>query len=75
MTCRTACAALVCAVAVLLVGGQPLAQSKARAQNVPDIPYDSVAAFFKMPPNIYFGERIGVATNSKGHVFVYIAQR
>ena len=24
-----------------------------------------------MPPNIYFGEGIGVATNSKGHVFVY----
>jgi len=71
MTCRTACAALVCAAAVLLAGGQPRAQSKAKAQNVPDIPYDSVANFFKMPANVYFGEGIGVATNSKGHVFVY----
>src|SRR5437764_780964 len=33
--------------------------------------YDSVPNFFKFPPNIYFGEGIGVATNSKGHVFVY----
>src|SRR5918911_2478038 len=47
------------------------AQSKAKAQNVPEIPYDSVANFFKMPPTIYFGEGIGVATNSKGHVWVY----
>ena len=68
---RTICAAAVSAAAVLLGSGRPLAQSKARAQNVPEIPYESVANFFKMPPNIYFGEGIGVATNSKGHVFVY----
>jgi streptogramin lyase len=30
-----------------------------------------VPNFFKMPPNVYFGKFIGVATNSKGHVFVY----
>jgi len=47
------------------------AQAKAKAQNVPDIPYDSVPNFLKMPPNIYLGEGIGVASNSKGHVFVY----
>ena len=68
---RTICAAAVSAAAVLLGSGRPLAQSKAKAQNVPEIPYESVANFFKMPPNIYFGEGIGVATNSKGHVFVY----
>ena len=68
---RTICAAAVPVAAVLLGSGRPLAQSKARAQNVPEIPYESVANFFKMPPNIYFGEGIGVATNSKGHVFVY----
>ena len=57
---------------VLLCQSAPsFAQSKAKAQNVPEIPYDSVANFFRMPPNIYFGEGIGVATNSKGHVFVY----
>jgi NHL repeat len=26
---------------------------------------------FKLPPDLYFGEGIGIATNSKGHVFVY----
>ena len=48
-----------------------LAQSKAKAENVPEIPYDSVPNFLKLPPNLYLGEGIGVATNSKGHVFVY----
>ena len=51
--------------------GSALAQSKAKAQNVPDIPYDSVPNFFKLPANLYFGEGIGIATNSKGHIFVY----
>jgi hypothetical protein len=57
--------------AALLAGSPALGQSKAKAQNVPEIPYDSVANFFKLPPGLYFGEGIGVATNSKGHVFVY----
>src|SRR5204862_7754401 len=65
------CITLFVVLTALLAGAPASAQSKAKAQNVPDIPYDSVANFFKMPPNIYFGEGIGVATNSKGHVFVY----
>jgi hypothetical protein len=48
-----------------------LAQSKAKAENVPEIPYESVPDFLKLPPNVYLGEGIGVATNSRGHVFVY----
>ena len=48
-----------------------LAQSKAKAENVPEIPYDSVPNFLKLPPTLHLGEGIGVATNSKGHVFVY----
>ena len=44
---------------------------KAKAQNVPEISYESVPNFLKMPPNLYLGEGIGVATNSKGHIFVY----
>src|SRR6266850_5827680 len=59
------------AIAVTLLATPAFAQSKAKAENVPEIPYDSVPNFFKMPPNIYFGEGIGIATNSKGHVFVY----
>src|SRR6185436_2467592 len=57
---------------VALLGAAPLfAQSKAKATNVPEIPFDSVANFFKLPNDLYFGEGIGIATNSKGHVFVY----
>src|SRR5712671_4086193 len=45
--------------------------AKAKAQNVPEIPFDSAPNFLKLPPNLYLGEGIGVASNSKGHVFVY----
>src|SRR5262252_169895 len=57
--------------AALLAAAPGFAQSKAKAQNVPEIPFESVPNFLKFPPNIYLGEGIGVATNSKGHVFVY----
>jgi streptogramin lyase len=40
-------------------------------QNVPDLPFDSVADFFKLPTGMNFGEVSGVAVNSKGHVFVF----
>jgi sugar lactone lactonase YvrE len=54
----------------LLSGRSVLAQGKAKAQNVPEIPHE-IRPFLKMPPGLYMGEAIGVATNSKGHVFVY----
>src|ERR1019366_2539779 len=38
---------------------------------VPEIPFDSVPNFLKLPEHLYLGEAVGVATNSKGHVFVY----
>jgi len=41
------------------------------AQNVPEIPYESVPNLLHLPANLYLGEGIGVATNSKGHIFVY----
>src|SRR5215510_3259602 len=65
--CRIGCLA----IAVALAATPSFAQSKAKAENVPEISYDSVPNFFKMPPTIYFGEGIGIATNSKGHIFVY----
>src|SRR6202521_6147864 len=40
-------------------------------QSVPQIPFDSVANFLKLPPDLYLGEVSGVAVNSKGHVFVF----
>src|SRR5918992_6011511 len=63
---------MLSAAAAALLGGSPLvAQTKATAENVPIIPHTSVPNFFKLPPDLYFGEGIGIATNSKGHVFVY----
>ncbi|HTS76654.1 MAG TPA: peptidyl-alpha-hydroxyglycine alpha-amidating lyase family protein [Bryobacteraceae bacterium] len=69
-----------CSAALLVVASLAFAQSeltpaqlrlKAKAENVPEIPFDSVPNFLKLPPGLYLGEGIGVATNSKGHVFVY----
>ena len=41
------------------------------AQSVPEIAYDANADLLKLPDNIHLGEAAGVATNSKGHIFVY----
>ena len=52
---------------VALCAPQPLlAQNQA-----PEIKFQSQTDFFKLPPDVYFGEAAGVAVNSKGHVFVF----
>jgi len=51
---------------ILLLSSILLAQSR-----VPEIAYDSVPDFLKLPQDMYFGEVAGVAVNSKGHVFVF----
>src|SRR4051812_2911826 len=38
---------------------------------VPEIPFDANADLLKFPDNIHLGEAAGVATNSKGQIFVY----
>ncbi len=38
--------------------------------SIPEIPYDAVE-LLKLPDNIHLGEAAGVATNSKGDIFVY----
>jgi len=38
---------------------------------VPEISFDSAPAFLKLPANLHLGEAAGVATNSKGNLFVY----
>src|SRR5271168_1723354 len=43
----------------------------AQEQAAPEISFDSVPDFLKLPPNIYLGETAGVAVNSKGHIFVF----
>jgi hypothetical protein len=54
--------------ALLAQGGGAPAKAKA---TTPEIPFDVVPNFFKMPAGLYMGEAVGIATNSKGHVFVY----
>jgi hypothetical protein len=49
---HTFCAAVACFASVLGGAAPTLAQSKAKAENIPEIPYDSVPNFFKLPPNI-----------------------
>ncbi|HEY2906109.1 MAG TPA: peptidyl-alpha-hydroxyglycine alpha-amidating lyase family protein [Vicinamibacterales bacterium] len=54
------------AMLFVLFGATSFAQ-----QPPPEIPFDSVPNFFKLPPDLNFGEGAGVALNSKGHIFVY----
>ena len=39
--------------------------------SIPNMPFDSTPNLLKLPEHIYVGEAAGVATNSKGHIFVY----
>ena len=47
----------------------------AKATNVPEIPFESVPNFLQMPPDVYLGETMGVARNSKGNLWVVSPQR
>src|SRR5262245_28753853 len=38
---------------------------------VPELAFDSAADFLKLPAQIHLGEAAGVATNSRGNLFVY----
>mgnify|MGYP003350701345 CR=1 FL=1 len=55
-------------VFTLLVVGAAIAWGQ---QSVPDIPFESVPDFLKLPEGMNFGEVPGVAVNSQGHVFVF----
>jgi sugar lactone lactonase YvrE len=65
------CLVLVSFIVLALLVVPASAQQKATAQNVPEISYTSVPNFLKLPPGEYLGESVAVATNSKGHIFVY----
>ena len=54
-----------------LVLAATFAALPATAQNAPDIAFDSVANALTLPDDIYLGEVAGVATNSRGDIFVY----
>src|SRR6185503_7427023 len=55
-------------VGAALAGGGALLSAQF---DVPEIQFDSAPDPLKFPDNIYMGEAAGVATNSKGDVFVY----
>ena len=56
----------------LSLGAAALVAASLSAQApVPEIAFDSQADFLKMPADIHLGEAAGVATNSRGHLFVY----
>ena len=64
----------VLALALLSAGSLSAQNAPQRAPayaTAPNIPYDSVPNFLKLPAGLYLGEGIGVARNSKGNVFVY----
>src|SRR5256712_4902645 len=59
----------LCAGPVSAKGGGAPAKAKA---TTPEIPFDSVPNFLKLPAGLYMGEAVGVATSSKGHVFAFV---
>jgi hypothetical protein len=64
------------ALCLLLLAAPALAQQAApppapAVQNPPEIPFDSVPDFLKLPINMYLGEASAVTVNSKGHIFVF----
>ena len=71
-------------VVILLLSGLLLAQGRGRGRggagnqqppvhmtDAPEIAFDSVPDFLKLPEGMNFGEVPGVAVNSKGHIFVF----
>lgn len=56
-----------CAALLLLLAGCALAQDA----SVPKIEFQSVPDFFKLPPEMNFGEVAGVAVDSHKHIFVF----
>src|SRR5882724_6285524 len=76
LTPANAVAMVVALIGALSLSGSHLsrpvsAQSRATATNVPVIPHEAVPNFFKNPPGIYTGENMGIATNSKGQIYIY----
>jgi hypothetical protein len=67
--------ALLAALAAMLglAVAVPGARERQPQSDAPEIPFDSVATpdLLKFPDNIHMGEAAGVATNSKGEIFLY----
>ena len=57
--------------ATSLFAQQSVPPPAAAFATAPEISYDSAPNFLKLPEGLYMGEAMGVATNSKGYIFVY----
>src|SRR5262245_64463052 len=55
----------------LVLAATCFAAFQATAQNVPEIQFDSAPNALTTPDDIYLGEVGGVATDSKGNIYVY----
>ena len=62
---------LVIALALAATGSRLPAQTRATVTNVATIPHEAVPNFFKHSPGIYTGENMGIATNSKGNIYIF----
>jgi NHL repeat len=63
--------AAACGLAALRSHPLAAAQGKATATDVAEIPYEAVPGFFKNPAGIYPGESMGIATDSKGNIYLF----
>jgi sugar lactone lactonase YvrE len=73
------CASVAAMAVVIVAGVRPAVVAMAQANppaaaavtvNAPKIPFDTSLDFFKVSPDMNFGEVLGVAVNSNGHVVV-----
>jgi hypothetical protein len=62
---------LILAVSFVAWALVPVSTQTPAPAAVPELPFESVPDPFTMPPDISFGEVAGVATNSKGNIFVF----
>lgn len=59
-------------VLILLIAPSVVrAQAEPGLPSAPELKYEFVSNFLKLPPHMYLGEVASVAVNSKGHVFAY----
>jgi hypothetical protein len=58
-------------IVTVTLSGAWLAASVFAQSSAPEIKFDSVANAVQLPSGLYLGEVAGVATNSKGDIFVY----
>jgi streptogramin lyase len=64
-----ALAILMLSVVAVLAGTAQRALAALAAP--PEIPFDSVPDFFKLPADMYLGEVAGIAMNSQRHIFIF----